>query len=234
MAASAPAPAPPPQVQRVRALLSGDSTSGANPGWDSAWKESTTPWDGGEAQLALLSVLEDESIGGQFVPSEGTALVAGCGRGYEALVLAERGFETLGVDISEEAVAQAEKWLASQPDSLARERVDFMVQDFFALDFAMDLCFDHTFFCALPPSWRPRWAETYARIIMPGGVLIAVVYPIKGPNAGPDGPPFNVAPEHYKELLSADFELQWEGIPPKQKESRVGMEQVQIWKRKCP
>ncbi|KAE8265839.1 hypothetical protein A4X09_0g6507 [Tilletia walkeri] len=216
-------------LTRLRALLSSDVESGANQGWDDAWKEEATPWDSGEPQPALLSILEEAD---HLIPKEGQALVAGCGRGYDTLVFAERGLDALGIDLSEEAVQQANKWLESQTDRPARSRVEFQVRDFFNLDLACTLAYDYTFFCAILPSWRTRWAETYARVVKPGGVLIALVWPIKGPDAGPEGPPFNVAPEHYKELLSDAFELKWEGIPARQKDTHVNKEQVQVWKRK--
>ncbi|CAD6891511.1 unnamed protein product [Tilletia controversa] len=215
-------------VDRVRAFLAPNGDSGANQGWNDAWKEELTPWDSGEPQPALLSILEEAD---SLVPKKGQALIAGCGRGYDPLVFAERGMDALGIDISEEAVQQANKWLESQANWPARNRVRFEVRDFFTLDLACDLAYDYTFFCALPPSWRTRWAETYARIIRPGGILIAVVYPIR-PDAGPEGPPFKLAPESYKELLSDAFELQWEGVPARQKDTHVGVEQVQIWSRK--
>jgi len=220
------------KVDRVRALLSADADSGSNRGWDDAWSEKVTPWDSGEPQPALVSFLNEESIAALLIPREGQALVAGCGRGYDTLVFAERGLSATGIDISPKAVEAANKWLESQTDRPARKNVKFEIRDFFGLDLSVDLCYDYTFFCALNPSWRPKWAETYSRIIKPGGVLIAIVYPIKGPNAGPEGPPFNVAPEHYKDLLSSTFDLKWEGIPPRQKDTHVGHEILQVWQRK--
>ncbi|KAK0547824.1 hypothetical protein OC846_004706 [Tilletia horrida] len=223
-------------IDRVRALLaSHDSQSGSNQGWDDAWKEGMTPWDSGEPQEALVSVWELEDVA-PFLPKAGHALVSGCGRGYDPLFFAQQGFEAKGIDISEEAVKQAKKWLESQPASEARDRVSFEKQDFFKYEPSsgpVDLAYDYTFLCALPPSLRPQWAETYARIIKPGGILFAVVYPIKGPNAGPEGPPFNVAPQHYKDLLSDNFEIVWEGKPPRQKDTHVGVEEVQIWRRRA-
>ncbi|CAD6935190.1 unnamed protein product [Tilletia caries] len=192
-------------VDRVRAFLAPNGDSGANQGWNDAWKEELTPWDSGEPQPALLSILEEAD---SLVPKKGQALIAGCGRGYDPLVFAERGMDALGIDISEEAVQQANKWLESQANWPARNRVRFEVRDFFTLDLACDLAYDYTFFCALPPSWRTR------------------------PDAGPEGPPFKLAPESYKELLSDAFELQWEGVPARQKDTHVGVEQVQIWSRK--
>lgn len=47
------------------------------------------------------------------------------------------------------------------------------------------LAYDYTFFCALPPSLRAAWAARYAELIQPGGVLIALVYPIGMPFSFP-------------------------------------------------
>ncbi len=36
----------------------------------------------------------------------------------------------------------------------------------------------------------------------------------------------------YHELLGDSFELLWEGVPGEQADSRKGIEQLQLWRRK--
>lgn len=54
-----------------------------------------------------------------------------------------------------------------------------------------DVAYDYTFFCALPPALHHKWAAAYGRMIRPGGVLVALVYPIIGEKEG--GPPVSLA-----------------------------------------
>ena len=46
---------------------------------------------------------------------------------------------------------------------------------------AYSLCYDYTFFCAIPPTMRAAWAEAYAGGIRSGGVLITMMWPIGAP-----------------------------------------------------
>lgn len=53
------------------------------------------------------------------------------------------------------------------------------------MDFFKDLvpgtysiCYDYTFFCAIPPALRADWGKAYAKGIRSGGVLITMMWPI--------------------------------------------------------
>jgi len=78
------------------------------------------------------------------------------------------------------------------------------VADFFAFSGAYDFIFDHTFLCALPPGLREPWALKTAELLQPGGLLLAVVWPLGAP-AGDDaeGPPFKTSVELYYQLLAS-------------------------------
>jgi SAM-dependent methyltransferase len=71
---------------------------------DASWFEvaykGTPPWDIGRPQPAFEGIAETE-------PVRGPVLDAGCGTGENALFFAARGFEAVGVDAVEAAVAAA-------------------------------------------------------------------------------------------------------------------------------
>lgn len=49
----------------------------------------------------------------------------GCGRGYDALLLAQYGYDTVGVEISGSAVKEARKWLETEvPKGIKDGRID--------------------------------------------------------------------------------------------------------------
>lgn len=118
------------QIQNLRKLFADSDVPNDPKAWDKAWVDSTTPWDANKAQPALVELLRgahdaDTQIpdaDGNSIPisqaipkGDGTAVVPGCGRGYDAKVFAERGMTTYGVDISSAAVAAANK---VRPNSL--------------------------------------------------------------------------------------------------------------------
>ncbi|EST09666.1 TPMT family [Kalmanozyma brasiliensis GHG001] len=251
------------QVQNLRKLFAASEVPNDPKAWDKAWVDATTPWDANRAQPALVALIAGAHDGdalvedgtgqkvpvSQAIPSSGTAVVAGCGRGYDAKVFAERGLKSYGVDISSSAVTAANKWLEDQNLSAdLKSKITFAEADFFTLATAQSavsalakpgaasLAYDYTFLCAIPPSLRTSWAETYTRLVGTDGVLIALVFPIHGDRPG--GPPFSISPELVRELLGGqkkeDGKEAWKELAelkPKGEGTRPDVERIMVWRR---
>lgn len=102
--------------------------------WDKAWVNSLTPWDAAAPQPALLELVQDPKTSG-LLPKSGRALVPGCGRGYDVELLARRGLNAVGADISPTAVSKA-KEVCPRPQDLVRNRNEHPCTDhdaFFSL-----------------------------------------------------------------------------------------------------
>jgi hypothetical protein len=132
--------------------------------WDSLWKDSYTPWDRGEPSMALADVLaEQPDLFGGGLPSPGhrrTALVPGCGRGYDVRLLSAFGYDAYGLDFSESAIKEAQEvQKKGADDEVYRPRkgveeagkITWLTGDFFKDDFLkeagveeFDLIFDYT------------------------------------------------------------------------------------------
>ncbi|SNX81330.1 uncharacterized protein MEPE_00035 [Melanopsichium pennsylvanicum] len=252
------------QVSNLRKLFAASEIPNDPKAWDQAWIDSTTPWDSSRPQPALVELLQGahdadtkvpDLLGNQVQISQvipkgnGLAVIPGCGRGYDAKVFAERGLTSYGVDISSNAVAAANKWLDDQNLALnLKSKVNFVEEDFFnlgteksatsALSKAglVSLAYDYTFLCAIPPSLRSAWAETYTRLLAKDAILISLVFPIHGDRSG--GPPFSISPELVREMLgsqkNADGSEAWKELAelkPKGAETRPEVERVMIWRR---
>lgn len=79
--------------------------------WNSLWEDHKyTPWDRGGPSLALSDLLEQRpdlfDLPGQ---ERRRALVPGCGRGYDVLLLAAFGYDAVGLDLSPSALEEARK-----------------------------------------------------------------------------------------------------------------------------
>lgn len=81
--------------------------------WAQLWNAGDfLPWDRGGPNPALKDLLNQKKglIGESWVENENgsrrrkTALVPGCGRGYDVLLLAGHGYEAYGLEISDKAV----------------------------------------------------------------------------------------------------------------------------------
>lgn len=104
---------------RLSDFFSNQPLSAHGPKWSSLWDESYTPWDRGGPSLALydvilsradlippavnLSALDDP--GRPARPPR--ALVPGCGRGHDALLLAAMGYDVVGLDFAPGAIKEA-------------------------------------------------------------------------------------------------------------------------------
>lgn len=117
---------------------------------------------------------------------KGKALVIGCGLGDDAKVIADAGFDTTAIDISESAIKWAKKRFEEDP-------IDFQVQDVLALPEnllgAFDFVFEALTIQSLPIAYRPRMIEAVASAVAPKGRLLVVAH---GKNEGEDfgGPPW--------------------------------------------
>lgn len=197
--------------------------------WDERWKKNYTPWDMGEPAPGLIHLFKQDTFG-----DSGTALVPGCGTGYEVnWISSYKNWSAVGIDVSEKAIQVA--------SSQAGERATFLVKDFFALEQQFDLAFDHLFLCALQPKQRLDWAKKYGSIIKPAGKLVTYIWPINAEKKDGIyiclilGPPFALSLDLCKELLQENFTLEYAEKPVFTYEKRVNgehQELIAIWSRK--
>ena len=73
----------------------------ARPEWDERYQEGDLPWDTGVVERNLIEVVD------RGVLTHGRILEVGCGTGTNALWLAKRGFDVIGLDLSPNAIARA-------------------------------------------------------------------------------------------------------------------------------
>lgn len=205
----------------VRSLI-GDGLDQSR--WSLAWQGNATPWDsGGHPQPSLVGFMTQTESGKALLATSrahSRVLVPGCGTGYDVAFFAhDVGFgEVQGVDIAPEAVRAAQNWYQSKYEGQSSERegkVAYSVADYLAhnenedeqkappLGY-FDLVYDYTFFCAIPPALRPRWAQAHAKSVRSGGYLLCLVFPIHGDRQG--GPPVSTS---RVELSAAGCVTRW-------------------------
>jgi SAM-dependent methyltransferase len=127
--------------------------------FESAYRNGEPPWDIGGPQPAIVRLAEQRAIAGRVID-------VGCGTGENALFLASRGLEVLGVDAAATAIERA------QAKALQRGiPATFVVGDALALtalgrtfDVAIDCGLFHTF--ADPD--RPRFERSLHETLQAG------------------------------------------------------------------
>lgn len=192
--------------------------------WEGAYVRGTTGWDLGEP-LPLIA----EGIAAGLFGEPGRVFVPGAGRGHDAAGFAAAGWRATVVDISPTAAAYA---AAHYPD------VRYVVGD--ALDpevvlsatgGPVDLMWDHTFFCAVPPTWRPRIGSLAQAVVAPGGTLASGVFPVDR-DRGEDGPPWTYAAEDMSEVLGPDFDLVHLSEPRHLSTTMSWSHRLGVWRRR--
>jgi SAM-dependent methyltransferase len=192
------------------------SDSSAPEFWDTRFRDGVTPWDAGKAPAKLVGWLRARPAGRVLIP--------GCGTGYEVRLFAERGYDVLGIDFSDQAIEAARRELGPLARLVKKA-------DFFALqDPQFDLVYERAFLCALPRSCWPDWGRRMGELVRPGGALIGFFYL----DDNQRGPPFGTSPARLSELLGTRFDVAESEPVPAAESLPVfqGKEIWQVWKRR--
>ncbi|WP_218079923.1 methyltransferase domain-containing protein [Anthocerotibacter panamensis] len=184
--------------------------------WEERYRSGTTRWDLGEAAPPFRLLLE-----GAQAPPAGHLAVLGCGRGYDALLFAQRGFTVLGFDFAPAAV-EAATALAKRSGSSAHffERNIFDLPQEFAG--AFDYVLEHTCFCAIDPLRRPDYVHLVHTLLKPGGKLMGLFFT----HNRSGGPPYGTTPEEVRALFIPKFEVLTLELTPHSVAERRGEEHL--------
>jgi 2-polyprenyl-3-methyl-5-hydroxy-6-metoxy-1,4-benzoquinol methylase len=191
--------------------------------WEEKYNKGEINWDLKSPNPVFADLLEKMN----FI-SSGKILIAGCGKGYDAVLAAEKGFEVIAVDFSETAINFAKKFAEKKG-----VKINFLCEDIFKLsdDYleSFDVVYEYTTYCAINPSRREEFAEKISSLIKPEGKLISVLFPVEKREGGP---PFGLdLMEFYKNFskyLNLEFSTKIiNSIPP-----RRGREILQIYFKK--
>uniref|UniRef100_A0A8H7TQQ6 Thiol methyltransferase n=1 Tax=Bionectria ochroleuca TaxID=29856 RepID=A0A8H7TQQ6_BIOOC len=226
-------------------------------GWASLWdKSDNLPWDRGFPNPALEDTLVQRAgtIGGPIAQDgwRRKALVPGCGRGVDVLLFASFGYDAYGLECSAAAVEACKKEEQEnhgryrvRDEKVGKGKVTFVQGDFFdnawlkeigVLRNGFDVIYDYTFFCALNPELRPKWALRHTELLasLPAGNLICLESPRHKDPLAP-GPPFASPSEAYMEHLSHPGEKisyndkGFVDADPLREPSKAGLGRVAYW-----
>lgn len=167
--------------------------------WSARYQAGNTPWDHGGPHPELERLLE---AGALAPPRPGArALVPGCGRGHDAAALAAAGWHVTGLEFAPEAREAAAAALAPfGGEVLLEDALEHRPQE------PYDLLWEHTFLCAIEPERRGDYGLLAARVLRPGGRLVALVFPV-GKELEAGGPPWGLSLGDLERALASDFLL---------------------------
>lgn len=165
--------------------------------WNKRYKEGQTAWDASEITRPIKEWADSIENKNQAI------LIPGCGNAHEALYMLNAGFTNITVvDFAEEPIkniaALAKKFLDNGSLKLIQN-------DFFELNGNYDMVIEQTFYCAIDPKQRDRYALKMAELIIPNGILAGVFFSFP---LSQEGPPFGGSAEEYHKRFSPNFEIQ--------------------------
>ncbi|QBA65566.1 methyltransferase domain-containing protein [Muriicola soli] len=176
--------------------------------WDQRYLNRKMGWDIGEVSSPLKAYID------QLPSKDLKILVPGAGNSYEVAYLYKNGFQDVyALDISEMPL---EKFRKEHPDFPVGQLLNI---DFFELnEIKFDLILEQTFFCALQPDLREKYARKMQSLLNERGVLAGLLFDFERKDGGP---PYGGNIEEYRSLFSRFFKIKkleraYNSIPPRQ------------------
>ncbi|MGB0166210.1 MAG: methyltransferase domain-containing protein [Luteibaculum sp.] len=164
--------------------------------WTQRYVENNTPWDIGYACPAILKYFEQVEDKNQKI------LIPGAGNAYEAEALNRLGFKNVYVlDLSEEPLQNFKNRYPDFPEK------NLILGNFFDHDERYDFIVEQTFFCAIHPSQRVKYAHKIEELLLPEGKLVGVLF---NDELNRDKPPFGGDKLEYKQLFARYKQLKME------------------------
>ena len=130
--------------------------------WDTVYERGSAPWDIGRPQAVWVRLAD----AGDINPP---VLDAGCGTGEHTLLVAERGLDVLGIDISPAAVRLARAKAAQRGLDATFEVGDVLALDRLGRTFATVI--DSGVFHIFDDADRARYVMSLGAVVDPGGVV---------------------------------------------------------------
>lgn len=144
----------------------------SHPNWNDDYETGDLPWDTGIPDSKLVELIETGAL------PAGRALDIGCGTGTNAIWLAQRSYDVLGVDVAPRAIERAR---AKLPGDV---RCRFEAMDFLAVQpqGTFQLVFDRGCFHVFDEATeRARFAEQVAAVLAPDGIWVSLIGSTEGP-----------------------------------------------------
>jgi SAM-dependent methyltransferase len=159
----------------------------------------------------------------------GQVCIIGCGRGYDAVMFAKKGFDVTAVDFAPSAIRALKELIKQQAVN-----VNAVQQDIFSLvpEFhgSFDYIIEQTCFCAIHPSRRVEYEALVKGLLKPGGRIIGLWFPLdKDLNDG--GPPYGTTIDEIKSVFNIGWEIEKEEFPDLSIKPRKNREKLIIFKK---
>lgn len=157
--------------------------------WQKRYENGAIGWDIGNVSQPLKEYIDQLTDKGLKI------LIPGCGSGYEAKYLIEKGFKN--IHVLDFAPAPLEKLEASNDSNCLTTHCE----DIFTHAGKYDLILEQTLFCAIDPKRRKEYIEQIASLLVSKGKFVGVLFDREFDG----GPPFGGSKQEYLRLMMPFF-----------------------------
>ena len=161
--------------------------------WDNRYLNNDIGWDLGTVSPPLKAYFD------QLENKELKILIPGGGNAHEAEYLFKIGFvNVFVVDLSKTAIDNIKKRIPEFPAS------HLIIGDFFEVDDVFDVIIEQTFFCALNPNLREKYALKMHQLLKAKGTLVGLLFNVP---LYTDRPPFGGTKKEYLRYFQLYFKV---------------------------
>ena len=186
--------------------------------WGNKYKSNKIGWDLGAISPPLKAYFD------QLENKELKILIPGGGNSYEAEYLFNNGFKNVFVvDISKEPLNNLEERVPKFPLS------QLINANFFDVNSTFDLIIEQTFFCAIDPNLRAKYASKMDDLLNENGKLVGLLFDAK---LNEEHPPFGGNKEEYLSYFNTYFSITKMESCYNSYHNRKGMELFSILQKK--
>lgn len=160
--------------------------------WNTKYENNSTGWDLGMVSPPIKKYID------QIENKDLRILIPGAGNAYEAEYLIDQGFTSVTIiDIAPRLIQELENKFKDT------STIRIIEGDFFEHEGEYDLILEQTFFCAIPPSLRPKYVEKMKFLLASTGKLCGLLFN----RTFEGGPPFEGNKEEYMELIKGELKI---------------------------
>jgi len=189
--------------------------------WEERYSNGDIGWDIGEPTPIFVNISKNLN--------PGKVCILGCGNGYDAIMLSQKGFDVTAVDFAPSPI----KYINKKAKELSLN-INTIQKNIFSLtpnyNSQFDYIIEQTCYCAIDPKKRNEYGKLVFDLLKPGGRLIGLWFPLdKKIEEG--GPPHAVSEQEIKTLFNKGWVLIEERFPKNSIEPRLKREKLIIFEK---
>ncbi len=179
--------------------------------WRQLYAEESAGWD-----LDGPCPVLEEFADSPRAPQTGLVAFPGCGQAHDVYAWRARGYDAIGFDFAVD-LPHVEKLDVFDLGRVYPDRFDVIVE--------------YTCFCAIDPVRRGAYVEALLAALKPGGLVVALLFPM---GEYVEGPPFGVLESEIEAIWGTVFDLVSVETPVSSVQPRLGRERLVLATKPAP